>query len=141
MQRFSLQVKVHALDERATGKSWKQVQNSIRERFNVTPPTVRAMEKWEKDLGREKLSQMLIEESRKALPGIEAASLREMAQGLVPVLWKAHDAGGGLELEGWLWFFSLIERQLGSAKFDEFLAEYKKRRADKTSYESTSAPG
>jgi hypothetical protein len=128
MQRFSLQVKVHALDERRSGKTWKQIRQSIKERFDVSPPSIRAMEKWEKEIGREKLSQLLIEESKKDLPKVEQSALREMAGSLIPVLWRARDAGADTEMEGWMWFFSLVERQLGSAKFDQFLDEYNKRR-------------
>ena len=128
MQRFTLQIKLYALDERCSGKTWKQIQEGIKERFNVSPPSIRAMEKWEKEIGREKLNQMLIEESRKTLPGAEAAALKEMAGGLIPVLWRARDAGEDMELEGWLWFFSVVERQLGSARFERFLAEYQRRR-------------
>jgi hypothetical protein len=129
MQRFTPQVKLYALDERRSGKTWKRVQQGIRDKFNTDPPSIRAMEKWEKEIDREKLSRMLIEESRKALPTVEAAALQQMAGGLIPVLWQARDAGEDVELEGWLWFFSLIEHQLGSAKFERFLTEYKNRRS------------
>jgi hypothetical protein len=129
MQRFSTQVKMYALDERRSGKTWKQVQQGIKERFSTSPPSIRAMEKWEKEIDREKLGQLLIEESRKALPGVEATTLRQMAEGLIPVLWQARDTAGDVELEGWLWFFSLIERQLGHAKFERFLSEYRNRQS------------
>ena len=128
MQRFTPQVKLYALDERHSGKTWKQVQQGIGEKFNTIPPSIRAMEKWEKGIDREKLSQMLIEESRKALPTVEAATLQQMAEGLIPVLWRARDAEEDVELEGWLWFFSLVERQLGGTKFEGFLSEYWRRR-------------
>jgi hypothetical protein len=128
MQRFTPAVKLYALDERHSGKTWKQVQQGIGEKFNTIPPSIRAMEKWEKEIGREKLSRMLIEESRKALPTVEAATLQQMAEGLIPLLWRARDAEEDMELEGWLWFFSLIERQLGSEKFKRFLSKYKERR-------------
>ena len=71
---------------------------------------------------------MLIEESRKTLPTVEAATLQQMAEGLIPVLWRARDAEEDVELEGWLWFFSLVERQLGGTKFERFLSEYRRRR-------------
>lgn len=87
------------------------------------------MEKWEKGIDRDKLSQMIIEESRKTLPTIEEASLQQMASGLIPVLWKARDAGEDMELEAWLWFFSVVERQLGEAKFEHFLLMYKERKS------------
>jgi len=139
MQRFTPQVKLYALDERRSGKTWKQVQHSIREKFNIHPPSIRAMEKWEKEIDREKLSQMIIQETRKALPTIEVASLQQMAAGLIPVLWQARDAGEDMELEGWLWFFSLIERQLGEARFEQFWSEYKKRKSVQ-GVEQTSIP-
>jgi hypothetical protein len=87
------------------------------------------MEKWTKTIDREKLSQMIIEESKKNLPSIEASALKNMAASLLPVLWQARDAGKDMELEAWLWFFSIIERELGKDKFDRFLAEYTRRKA------------
>ena len=65
MQRFTPQVKLYALDERHSGKTWKQVQQGIGEKFNTLPPSIRAMEKWAKEIDREKLSRLLIEESQK----------------------------------------------------------------------------
>jgi hypothetical protein len=53
-----------------------------------------------------------------------------MAEGLIPVLWRARDAEEDMEQEGWFWFFSLVERQLGSEKFDRFLSKYKERRGE-----------
>jgi len=87
------------------------------------------MEKWEKEIDREKLSRIIVEQSRKQLPKVEGEALQQMVQGLMPILWQARDAGADVELEGWLWLFSLIERQLGSAKFDSFLSEYNSRRS------------
>lgn len=129
MQRFSPQVKLYALDERRSGKTWKQVQQSIEEKFKIPRPSIRALEKWQKTLDREKLSQLIIEESRKTLPAIEATALQQMATGLLPVLWQARDAGGDMEREAWIWFFSVIERQLGEAKFEQFLLDHKKRKS------------
>jgi len=129
MQRFTPQVKLHALDERRSGKTWKQVQQSIIKTFGIDPPSIRAMEKWEKEIDREKLSRIIVEQSRKQLPKVEGEALQQMVQGLMPILWQARDAGADVELEGWLWLFSLIERQLGSAKFDSFLSEYNSRRS------------
>lgn len=128
MQRFSAEVKLFALDERRLGKRWKEVRQGIEEKFRIPPPSLRALEKWQKTLDREKLSQLIVEESRKALPIIETTVLQQMATGLIPILWQARAAGGDMELEGWLWFFSVIERQLGEAKLEEFLGEYNRRK-------------
>jgi hypothetical protein len=98
------------------------------------------MEKWEKELDREKLSRMIIEESRKAFPAVEATALQQMAGGLIPVLWQARDAGEDMELQGWMWFFSVVERQLGSDKFEWFLGEYMRRRPP-AGVEPSQSPG
>lgn len=129
MQRFTMHVKLYALDERRSGKPWKEVQQSIKEKFNTDPPSIRAMEKWEKGIDREKLSRMIIDESRKTLPVMEETTLQQMATGLIPILWQARDAGEDMELEAWLWFFSVVERQLGKAKFEHFLLKYKERKS------------
>ncbi len=130
MSSFSAQIKLHALDERKSNTPWKEIQQSIREKFGVNPPTTRAMEKWVKELDRDKLSKMIIEESQKHVISFEAASLQQMAEGLLPVLWRARDAGADMELESWIWFLSVIERQLGEAKFEHFLSEYMKRKSN-----------
>ena len=46
--RYKTEVKLFALNERAEGKGWQIIRQRIQERFNVPPPTVRAMEKWQK---------------------------------------------------------------------------------------------
>lgn len=129
MQRFSAETKLFALDERRSGKTWKEVQQNIEERFKIPPPSLRALEKWQKTLDREKLSQLIIDESRKALPVMEETTLQQMATGLIPILWRARDAGEDMELESWLWFFSVIERQIGFAKLEHFLLKYKERKS------------
>lgn len=140
MQRFTAKVKLYALDQRRAGMPWKQVQQSIRDTFHISPPSIRAMEKWERELDRDKLSQLILDEGKKELPALETATLQQVAGGLIPVLWQAKDAGEDMELQGWLWFFSVIERQLGSEKFDRFLKEYRDRRPG-TKLEPAPVPG
>ena len=48
MPRFNIQVKLFALDERAKGEGWKAIVQGIRDKFGIEPPTIRAMQKWEK---------------------------------------------------------------------------------------------
>ncbi|MFA5055573.1 MAG: hypothetical protein WC562_05305 [Dehalococcoidia bacterium] len=130
MQRYSVEVKLFALDERAAGKKWKQIQHDIQETFNVEPPSLRILDKWRKNLNREKLSQLVIDQSKKALTQNEDMVLQTVASGLIPILWQTRDDGHNMECETWLWFFSVIERQLGREKFDQFLEEYRRRRRE-----------
>lgn len=124
MARYKANVKIHALDERAKGKKWKQIQRTIKDKFNVEPPTVRAMQKWEKKLDRVALSHELMKEAERQMPATKLEVSQRLAQGLIPLLLEAKDAGEDVELSGWKWFLSLIETQLGSAKFEYIISEY-----------------
>jgi hypothetical protein len=47
MKRFQSEVKLFVLNERKEGKGWKIIKERMHERFNINPPTTRAMQKWE----------------------------------------------------------------------------------------------
>jgi len=122
--RFNMQVKLFALDERAKGEGWKAIGQGIRGKFGIEPPTVRAMQKWEKKLDRLAISHQLMREARGQMPNIEADAQVRFAQELIPVLWQAKDAGKDMEISGWKWFLKLVEDQLGSDKFEHLITEY-----------------
>jgi len=124
LARFNVNVKLYVLDKRAEGEGWKAIKQGIREKFNIEPPTVRAMQKWEKKLDRFALSGELMKGAKGQMSTIEAEAQARLAQGLIPVLWQATDAGQDIELSGWKWFFRLIESQLGSSKFEHIIREY-----------------
>ena len=128
MARFQARVKLYVLDRRAEGEGWKAIKQGIKEKFNVEPPTVRAMQKWEKKLDRLALSGEIMKEVKGQMPVIEAEAHARVAQGLIPVLWQAKDAGHDIELAGWKWFFRLVESQLGSPKFERLIREYMSER-------------
>jgi len=124
MARFKAEVKLFVLDARAEGKGWKVIKQGIRERFNIDPPTTRAMQKWERNLDRTAISRELMKEIEKVTPVVGVEALQRLAQGLLPILWQARDAGEDLEVSGWKWFLSLIESQLGGSKFEFIVREY-----------------
>ena len=124
MPRFNIQVKLFALDERAKGEGWKAIGQGIRDKFGIEPPTVRAMQKWEKKLDRLALSHQLMMEVRGQMPRIEKEAQVRFAQELIPVLWQAKDAGQDIELSGWKWFLQLMESQLGKQNFEYIIREY-----------------
>jgi len=124
MPRFRTNVKLYVLDKRTQGERWKTIRQGIEEKFKIQPPTVRAMQKWEAKLDRLALSRELIREVKEQMPVTEAEAQVKVAQGLIPVLWQARDAGQDIEVSAWKWFFELIEKQLGSAKFDHIIREY-----------------
>jgi len=128
---FSFEVKLFALDSRREGKGWGEIRRAIKERFNINPPTVRAMQKWDKETDRGVLNRALKEKAKKEAEAIKGQALTSVAEDLLPRLWKARDAGEDIEYAGWRWFFSIIEATLGSEKFRKFFNQYMEEQAGK----------
>ena len=130
MKRFRTDIKLFVLNERAEGKGWKAIKQRIQDRFNVKPPTTRAMQKWEKNLDREALTTDLMKDVRGEMPGIETEAQVRFATELLPMLWKAKDAGQDWELAGWKWFLQIIDSRLGNQRFERLVKEYMSERAE-----------
>ena len=128
---FSFEVKLFVLNNRREGKGWGEIRRAIKERFNIDPPTVRSMQKWEKETDRGVLNRALKEKAKKEAETIKGQALTSVAEDLLPRLWKARDAGDDIEYEGWRWFFSIVENTLGSEKFKRFLRQYQNEREGK----------
>lgn len=124
MARFKTEVKLFVLDGRADGKGWKVITKGIEEKFNIKPPTIRAMQKWEKNLDRMALTAELMRDIKEEMPAIETEAQVRFAQELMPVLWNAKDAGQDMELAGWKWFLQFIDGRLGSQRFERMINEY-----------------
>ena len=124
MARFKTEVKLFVLGERAEGKGWKVIRERIRERFKIEPPTVRAMQKWEKNLDRMALTAELMKDFKGEMPVIETEAQVRFAQDLMPILWNARDAGQDMELAGWKWFLHFIDGRLGNQRFERMISEY-----------------
>ena len=133
MARFKTEVKLFVLGERAEGKGWKVIRERIRERFKIEPPTVRAMQKWEKNLDRVALSAEIMKDIKREMPAMQASAQVHCAQGLLPVLWEARDAGEDLELVGWKFFLRSIEGILGGQRFERVVNEYMSERKKEVS--------
>jgi len=124
MARFKTEVKLFVLDERAQGKGWKIISQGIKGKFNIDPPTVRAMQKWEKNLDRMALTAELMKDIKGEMPVIQTEAQVRFAQDLMPILWNAKDAGQDMELAGWKWFLHFIDGRLGSQRFERMINEY-----------------
>lgn len=122
--RYKTEVKLFAINERAEGKGWQNIRQRIQERFNVPPPTVRAMENWQKSLNRETIAAELMKDAKQELPKVQTAVQIEIGQGLLPVLLKAKDAGVDMEAAAWKWFFQWMEKWLGPERFKQLIDEY-----------------
>lgn len=134
--RYKTELKLFALNERADGKGWQIIRQRITERFNVPPPTVRAMEKWQKSLNRETIAAELMKDAKQDGPKIQARAQITVAQGLLPVLLTARDAGQDAETAAWMWFFNWIEGWLGREKFDRLVTQYRSERKSTSASET-----
>jgi hypothetical protein len=87
------------------------------------------MQKWEKNLDREALTTELMKDMRSAMPEVEAETQVRLATELLPILWKAKDAGQDWELAGWKWFLQIIDSRLGNQRFERLVKEYMSERS------------
>jgi len=127
MQRFQSEVKLFVLNERNEGKGWKIIKERIHERFNINPPTTRAMQKWEQNLDRSALSAEIMKDVKGKMGVIEAEALQS-AQGLLATLWQAKDDGHDLEVAGWKWLFHYLDNRLGEQRFEILVDSYMRER-------------
>ena len=128
MRRFPTELKAFVIDRRRESKEWSEIKRAVRQRFNMDPPTVRAMQRWDKELDRAELSRLLKQKAKREAEAMKEQTVATLAQDLLPTLWKAVDAGEDIEYTGWSWFFRLIETSLGSDKFGRFITRYCKER-------------
>ena len=137
MKRYSLEVKLFALDNRREGKGWGEIRRDIKEKFKIDPPGVRSLQLWEKITDRGVLSRALKEKAAKEAETIKGHALTSVAEDLLPRLWGARDAGDDIEYAGWRWFFSILENTLGSEKLKRYLKQYLDERKDQPDIPAT----
>lgn len=82
------------------------------------------MQKWEQKLDRATLTTELMKDIKGEMPAITAEARLRFGQELLPMLWKAKDAGQDMELAGWKWFLHFIDNRLGSEQFTRLVKEY-----------------
>jgi hypothetical protein len=141
MRRFPIEVKVFVIEKRRDGKEWSQIKQGIREKFSMEPPTVRAMQRWDKELDRAALSRALKDKAKKDAQAAKEQTVTMLAQDLLPTLWKAVDAGEDIEYSGWNWFFRLIETSLGTEKFQRFVNRYLEERKGQPEFQPAQTQG
>lgn len=124
MKRFELRVKLFAIEHRRGGKTWGEIRRAIKTEFVIDPPTVRAMQKWEKELDREGLSRAIAQKTKEEAEAAKRLVVNSLVRDLVPKLWEAKDAGEDVEYASWKWFFSVMESTLGRDKLRAILDKY-----------------
>lgn len=121
---YPIEVKLFALSERAEGKGWQIIRQRITERFNLLPPTVRAMEKWKKSINREGIAAELARAVGQTPPRTSEDAQKEIAQSLISALLSVRSGNEGQEDMVWTWFFQWAEVQLGQDRFKQMVCDY-----------------
>jgi hypothetical protein len=124
MRRFDIRIKLFAIEHRRGGKTWGEIRQAIRTEFAIEPPTIRAMQKWEKELDREGLSREIAQKTKEEAEAAKKQVINRLILDLLPKLWDARDAGEDIEYASWKWFFSIVESTLGRDKFRTFISKY-----------------
>lgn len=140
MRRYDTNVKLFTIENRQQGRGWAEIRQAIKEKFKIDPPTVRAMQRWEKDIDRDALNRALAEKAKKEVEANKGRAIAMAMQDLLPRLWRARDAGEDIEYGGWGWFFGIQESILGTEKFWRFVDQYRDERKEKPGYPATPPP-
>jgi hypothetical protein len=132
MKRYSLEIKMFALQKRRQNIGWREVRQAIERKFEIQPPTIRVMQGWEKQFGtKEGFTQAVSQNVKEKAEAAKSEVITQILGNLLPHLMLAKDAGEDVESAGWKWFFSMLEKVLGSEKFERFLREYLSEREGK----------
>ena len=142
--KFSEKVVAFALTERSRGKRWKDIENAIRQEFQIEPPSERQMRNWYREYGGGAIDQdKLLRESlikiiRDSTP-IWALTAQQIAmeKGL-PRLLQTFERQGAKYMQKedpavaiGLSLLFYMEETLGE-KFDEVLRRYRETREKET---------
>jgi hypothetical protein len=131
MRRYGLQIQSYVIEQRKEGKPWKTLAQEVKEKFGITPPTARAMQKWVKrGLSREEMDKMLTEEAKRKLPEAAAFTQHYFSEVMLPAMWHSQAVGADLEQSMWMMFLSAMESVIGEDKFERFIDSYMKRRTE-----------
>ncbi|MFP3975877.1 MAG: hypothetical protein ACLFVK_06620 [Dehalococcoidia bacterium] len=128
MENYNLRVKLFCVEKWREGRSWDEIKQSIREGFNVEPPSTRTLQRWVKGLATYPLTEHAKREDKTTKTG-------EVVGGLIAPILKARECGEEVEYGGWRCLFSILEAVLGHEKFMRFVQEYLAERGHDTDKE------
>ncbi len=130
MTRYRSEVKLYVLEQRnkRNKPKWKALQEEIRKRFGIEPPTIRMMQKWENELDLNNLNAEFAKDMKRQMPDIQANAEINFANSLLPTIMNARKTGEDMEMTGWKWFLQFMEKQVGAEKFERIVHEYMESR-------------
>ena len=131
MRRYGVAIQSYVIEERKQGKPWTEIKEEVKSKFGMEPPTIRAMQGWvQRGLDRAQIDRMLAEEARAKLPQAADFTQKFVSDVMLPAAWRSQAIGADLEQTLWGLFLAAMETAIGSDKFERFLGEYMKQRAE-----------
>mgnify|MGYP001138201896 CR=1 FL=1 len=141
--KYSEKVIAFALTERSRRKRWKDIENAIKQEFQIEPPSERQMRNWYREYGggtidpEKLLRESLIKMVRDSTPVLALAAQQNVIERGIPRLLQAFERRGTKYVQKedpavviGLFLLSYMEESLGE-KFDEVLRRYNKIRGGK----------
>lgn len=132
--RYSDKVIAFALTERGRGARWKDIQDGIRQQFQIKPPSERQMRAWYKDFGggsadpEKLLRETLLKVGKAAIPAAAFATDKLYAEQGVPTLIEVYKQGGDLEVAGAIMILSVLEQRVGTETYEKAVMQYQQMR-------------
>ena len=131
MRRYGVSIQSYVIEERKQGRPWTEIKQEVKSKFGIEPPTIRAMQGWvQRGLDRTQIDKMLMEEAKKKLPQAAAFTQAFFSEIMLPNLWRSQAMGADLEQTMWGLLLGAMETAIGSVKFERFIGEYMKQRAE-----------
>jgi hypothetical protein len=129
---YSQDIRAEAITRRYQGREWKEIQETIGEKFGVKP-SIRQMQKWFEDYqgttddptGVKYVAKMVEDAADMAKPLAQAKMMGE----LIPLWARLQEEYGKSAVDaGRISFLYIFEKQIGRENFDRILKDYSKLR-------------
>lgn len=132
--KFSDKVIAFSLTERSRGVRWKDIQNSIRQAFQIQPPSERRMRSWYKEYGggsidlERTLREASIKAGRDSMVVAGLATQQLALQQGIPALLKALRQNKDPRVAGAIMILTTLEHMVGSEVYEKGIRKYQQRR-------------
>ena len=131
---FSEKIIAFSLTERSRGTRWEDIQNSIRQVFQIEPPSERRMRSWYKERGGGSISlesalrEASIKASKASMVVAGLAAQQLVLQQGIPTLLKTLRRNKDPRIAGAIMILSTLEHMVGTEVYEKGLGKYQQKR-------------
>ena len=132
--KYSEKIIAFALTERSRGVRWNDIQNSIRQAFQIQPPSERRMRSWYKEHGggsidlEKALREASIKVGRDSMVVAGLATQQLALQQGIPTLLKALRQNKDPRIASVIMILSTLEHMVGSEVYEKGIRKYQQKR-------------